>query len=212
MTREIYIERCLRQIYGGYIPDDSSVTFNLVNLYLNDGVAVAAKQCYKESMQLEAVGYVNNSFYTTFKGLSVTQDENFLWKITLPQIPVGIGKNEGVASLKFKAIGETQVSVDCVPLSMNERGFYQSQRRIPNRVLYYDEGIYLYAISTLLLNQYTAMVTMVSGGDSTDLTSIINVPDDYFPLIVEYIKAQLGFERLQPVDDANDGSDAVKKT
>lgn len=205
-SREIYIERVLRQIHGGYVPQDSSTTVNLANQYLNDAIGVAAKQCYKESIQLDAVGYVNNSFYSTFKGLVVTQDENFLWKITLPQVPVGIGKNEGIASLKFKD-SEGKVSLDCIPLSMNERGYYQSQRRIPNKTLYYSEGNYLFAISTILLSQYTATVTMVSGGDSTNLDSIITVPDDYFPVITEYIKAQLGFELAQPKDQANDGSE-----
>lgn len=211
MTRQAFIEQTLRQIYGGYIPDESSVTFNLVNLYLEDACAIAAKQCYKDSAQIEAVAYVNNGFYTTFKNISVTQDENFLWRITLPQIPVGIGKNEGVASLKFKS-SDNKISLDCVPLSMNERGYNQTMRRIPNKLLYYSEGIYLYAISTILLSQYTATVTMVSGGDSTDLSSTINVPDDYSPVIVEYIKSQLGFQRTQPVVSEEGGTDEEKTT
>lgn len=206
MTRAGYIEKCLRQIYGGYIPDDSEITFQLANKWLSEGTAIAAKQCYVDSSKVEAVGYVNNGFYTTFKGLSVIQNENFLWKITLPQIPVGIGKNEGVASLKFKS-SNNQVSLDCVPLSMNERSIYQGQRRIPNKTLYYEEGIYLYAISTLILSEYTASVTIVSGGDASDLSSVINVPDDYFLLICDYMKSQLGFERAQPKDISNDGSD-----
>jgi hypothetical protein len=206
MLRRQFIERELRQIYGGYIPDDSEITFELVNKWLSEATGIAAKQCYKEAYQMDAVAYVNNSFYTTFKGISATQDENFLWKITLPQIPVGVGKDEGIASLKFKS-SDNQVSLDCVPLSINERGFYANQRRIPNKVLYYSEGICLYVISTLLLNQYTATVTLISGGDSTDLNSVLNLPDDYFPVISEYIKTQLGFERAQPKDQAADGTD-----
>ena len=85
-------------------------------------------------------------------------------------------------------------------------------RPIPNKVLYYYEWIFAYAVSTLLLNQYTANVVLVSGGDSTDLDSILNVPSDYFPVMVEYIKAQLLFERMQPVDVHNDGSDTVNIT
>ena len=67
-------------------------------------------------------------------------------------------------------------------------------------------------LSTLLLNQYTFNVTMVSGGDSTDLNSTLNVPSDYWPIMVEYIKQQLVFERNQPVDVSNDGSDQIKTT
>jgi hypothetical protein len=48
---------------------------------------------------------------------------------------------------------------------------------------------------------------MVSGGISTDLNSTLNIPDDYVPLIVEYIKGQLAFERSRPIDTSNDGVD-----
>jgi hypothetical protein len=209
MTREVYIERCLRQIYGGYIPADSSITVNLANQYLNDGVAVAAKQCYKESMQIEAVGCVNNSFYTTFKGLAVTKDENFLWRVTLPQIPIGIGSNEGISTMIFKD-SSGQISMPVVWLSENQKSFINNMRQIPNKLLGYPEGQYVYVISTIILSAYTASATMISGGDSTDLSSIINVPDDYFPVITDYIKLQLGFERAQPADVANDGQDSVK--
>jgi hypothetical protein len=54
---------------------------------------------------------------------------------------------------------------------------------------------------------YTANVRMVSGGDSTDVESTLIVPDDYVPMIVEYIKGQLAFERSRPIDTSNDGVD-----
>ena len=206
MTRYQFIEKELRQIYGGYIPDDSEITFELVNKWIQEAFGIAAKQCYKESAQIEAVGYLNNSFYTTFKGISVVQDEQFLWKVTLPQIPVGIGYNEGISTMVFKD-STNQVSLPVVWLSENQKTYIHTMRRIPNKVLAYPEGIYVYALSTLILSQYTVSVTMVSGGDSTDLNSVFNLPDDYYPVVSEYIKAQLGFERAQPKDQANDGSD-----
>jgi hypothetical protein len=83
---------------------------------------------------------------------------------------------------------------------------------ITNKVLYYYEGKSLYAISTLLLNQYTANITMVSGGLSTDLDSTLTIPPDYIPVMTEYLKAQLLFERNQPVDTQNDGLDAIRTT
>ena len=55
MTRRHYIERILRQIYGTYVRDDSSITENLVNSWLNDGIAIAAKQNYRENI---AIGIV----------------------------------------------------------------------------------------------------------------------------------------------------------
>lgn len=205
-TRKFYIERILRQIYGTQPTDDASITYPLVNSYLNDGVALAAKQCYKDNIQLEGIGYVNNSFSTTFKGIAVSKDENFVWKVTLPQIPIGIGRNEGVSTLKFKD-ADGNVSLPCIPISESQATYFQSMRPIPNKILYKPEGKYLYALTTILLFRYTASVTLISGGDSTDLNSDFTVPDDYFPVITEYIKNQLAFERSAKQDLNNDGQD-----
>lgn len=206
MTREVFIERALRQIYGGQPTDDSVTTVNLVNTWLPDAIAVAAKQNYTDAIKLDGVGYVNNSFYTTFKNISATKDEKFIYKLTLPEIPVGIGKTDGISALMFKD-DDGNLSFPCTPLSQNERGFYKSMRPIPNKILYFPEGKFLYAISSLPLNNYTANVTMISGGDSSDLTSELNVPPDYFPAMTEYIKAQLLLERQQVPDQTNDGTD-----
>jgi hypothetical protein len=88
MTRQALIEQITRQIYGSQPSDDANVTPGLVNQLINEGIGIAAKQCYKEAIQLDGVGYVNNGFYSTFKGLAVTRDENFLFKITLPEVPL----------------------------------------------------------------------------------------------------------------------------
>ena len=97
-------------------------------------------------------------------------------------------------------------------MSENQAGYYQTMRPIPNKILAYPQGEFVYVISDILLTQYTATVTMVSGGVSTDLDSTLNVPSEYFPVIVEYIKSQLMFERQVPVDVANDGLDTLGKT
>ena len=110
MTRRHYIERILRQLYGTYVSDDSSITENLVNSWLNDGIALAAKQNYKENIAIDGIGFVNNSFYTTFKGIAVSKDERYVWKVELPQIPLGIGRNEGVSTIRLKETGTTKLS------------------------------------------------------------------------------------------------------
>jgi len=206
MQRGTFIERTLRQIYGGMPSQDSEITINLVNSYLDDAVATAAKQNYKEALQIDGIGYLNNSFYTTFKGLAVTQDENFLYKVTLPEIPLGIGRNEGVSNVKFKN-SKNVVSYDGIPLSNAQQGYERGMRPVPNKLIYYTEGGDLFVMTTIILTSYTAMVTMVSAGDSSNLDSTLNVPSDYFPIMVEYIKAQLGFERAQLQDVSNDGRD-----
>ena len=206
MTRKIFIERILRQIYNGQPSDDSNITFNLVNQWLNDAIGVAAKKNYTDSIQMDGVAYVNNSFYTSYSGLTITSVNNTTFKFTLPQIPVALGKNEGLATLNFSN-NNTQTTFGAVPLSMNQVSYQDTLRPIQNKVVYWPQGQEVYMSTGIPLTAYKANVRMVSGGDSTDLNSTLIIPDDYVPIMVEYIKAQLAFERSRPIDTSNDGVD-----
>ena len=81
-------------------------------------------------------------------------------------------------------------------------------KRTNNGTFSDSEGKFVYVMSTILLSAYTANVTMISGGVSSDMDSELNIPPDYQPLVIEYIKKQLLFEASQPVDVTNDGLDA----
>lgn len=206
MTRKTFIERILRQIYNGQPSDDSSITFNQVNQWLNDAIGVAAKKNYTDSIQMDGVAYVNNSFYTSYSGLTITSVNNTTFKFTLPQIPVALGKNEGLATLNFSN-NNTPTTFGAVPLSMNQVGYQDTLRPIQNKVVYWPQGQEVYMSTGIPLTAYKANVRMVSGGDSADLNSTLIIPDDYVPIMVEYIKAQLAFERSRPIDTSNDGVD-----
>lgn len=205
-SRYSFCERVLRAVYGDQPQDSSNITVNLVNKYLNEGIAVATKQSYKENIQIDNISYVNNSFYTTFKGIEIAQYEDFIFQIALPQIPLGIGRNEGIGTLQFVDVNGN-VSDPAIPLSENEVGYYQNMRPIPNKTLYYPEGQFLYAISVLQLFNYTAKIRMISGGDSTNLNSILNLPDDYMVTCTDYCIKMLRQERAQPRQLMNSGED-----
>lgn len=211
LTRRQYVEQVRRMIYGGQPAVDSSITVGLVNQLLQQAIGYAAKQNYKDNIAIDGIGYVNNSFYIKFKDISISSDGNFTWKIQLPHIPFGLGANEGVSTLEIKD-DSGNITRPLIPITENQKTFYQSMRTIPNKVLYYYEGEFIFVLSTLILSSYTANVTMVSGGDSTDLDSTLNVPADYIPVMTEYLKQQLVFERNQPVDSTNDGVDFIKTT
>jgi len=206
MQRQTYIERLRREVFGDYIPDDTSLTIGLVNSFLNDAIGIAVKTNYKDSIQLDGVSYVNNSFYTTFKNITVAKDEDFLYKITLPELPIAVGRNEGVASLQFRST-DNKISQNAIPISIAQKNYYIGLRRIPNKILYYTEGKFAYAISTIILTSYTANVGMISGGDSTQLDSELNVPADYFPVMEAYLMPILMRERTVVKDSTNDATD-----
>jgi hypothetical protein len=209
LTRLQFIEQTLRQIYGSQPSDDSDITPNLVNQWLDSAIAIAAKNNYVDNLKMDGVGYINNSFYTQFKNIPVAKDEEFTYKLTLPQIPFGIGSSEGLSTLQF-IDSDGHVSLPCVPLSENQVSIFERMRPVQGKILYYSEGQFVYVKTTLLLDQYTAKARMVSGGDGMDLGSTLNVPADYFPAMSEYLQKQLAFQRTQIVDAANDGQSAIR--
>lgn len=208
MTRGEFIERNSRQIYGGIKTDDAEITDNLINSWLSDAIGYAAKACWKEAIQIDGVAYLNNSFYTTFSGIAISADDtdNLCYKFILPQVPFGLGKNEGIAVIQLKD-SNGFVSQSLIPLSMNQIGYASRQRPIPNKIMYWYEGQIVRMKTSLILTEYTAGVRMASGGDSNNLDSELNVPADYYPLMVQYIREQLIFERSIVPDSQNDGAD-----
>lgn len=206
MTRGEFIERALRQIYNGYVSDDSEVTPGLVNSWLQDAIGVAAKANYTDTLKIDGIGYVNNSFYTTYRGLDITKDSANVYSIALPHPPFGIGRNEGISVIQVKNDKET-LSFPLIPISANQRTYFQNMPVIPNKIIYYYEGDTVEIYTNIPIKDYTANITMISGGDSTDLTGTLNVPADYFPPMVEYIKQQILVLRNVPKDVANDGRD-----
>jgi hypothetical protein len=48
---------------------------------------------------------------------------------------------------------------------------------------------------------------MVSGGLSSSLNSVLTVPSDYMPVIIQYVQQQLLLMKQTPKDLANDGQD-----
>jgi hypothetical protein len=208
MTRYQLIEQILRAVYGDQPRDDSTITPNLVNQYINQGLALAVHNQYKESLQIDGVSYINNSFYSTYKNIPIVQDQNLLWKVQLPSVPLAIGRNDAVADVRL--VKDNNEGIDGIPLSINQKGYQFTMKRIPNRFLYYYEGDKLFILSSLLLNQYTANITLVSGGgagnnSTTDLNSTLNAPEDIIPLIVEYVVKALMAMRQVPQDITNDG-------
>jgi hypothetical protein len=207
-TRAIVIERILRQIYGGNPTDDSNITYNLVNQWLNDGIGIAAKKNYTDNIQLDGVSYVNNSFYTSFSDVPVNQIDPTTYQIDLPQIPTAIGKNEGISALQF-VDSKGLVSHTAIPLTANQIAYIpESLRIIQNKLLYWNEGKNIFIKSNIILSKYKTKIRMVSGGDSNDLNSTLNIPDDYMPTVIEYVRNQLLIEQQRPIDVDNDGVDS----
>lgn len=212
MRRDVFIEIVSRKIHGGFPSDDTQITNNLINTWIEPAIGVAVQKCNTDNLQMDGVAFVNNGFYTTFKNLSITSDGNLTWKVELPEIPQGLGAVDGISRFVIKDNESPQTSYPVLLMSESQVSIYRGMRNIPNKVLGYPEGKFVYILSTLLLNQYTGQVTMISGGDKTDLDSELNVPANYLPIMIDWISAKLMEERLTPTDRSNDGNDSIVTT
>lgn len=206
MTRRQYCQLIIEQIYNGPPPADATVTVNKVNLLLNGAIATAIKMNYVEAFKLDGVKYVNDSFYLTFKDLAVIKDasQNFIYQVSLPAIPVGIGTNDAISGIRLTKDGQTSLAV--IMLNNQEWARKEGMRKIGNGILGHYENKTIELESTVLLFNHKARVTMVSGG-ATDLSTEVNIPDDYMKSVLAFIKEELVFEKTRPMDTANDGKD-----
>lgn len=209
MKRGAFIEQCLIQAYGQLPTDDAEINIEMINnSWLGEAIAVAAKTCYTEAIQIDGIGYVNNGFYTTFAGLVIVADDtdNLCYKLTLPEIPPGIGHSSGISAVRFKD-DNGFVSQSAIPLSINQQAYADRMRTIPNKILYWQEGNTLRMKSTLPMWSYTAVIKMISGGDANDLNSELNIPPDYEPIVEKIIMEALMKMKAIPKDTASDGLD-----
>lgn len=210
MTRKAFCERIQREIYGSQPNDDAEITKQLINNYVNVGIAMAVKQNYTDNLKMDGIAYVNNSFYTTFRDLPIAKDTSDynLWYITLPEIPVALGENEGISQLIFRK--GTDYSLEAIPLNAHQVGYRRTFRKIPNKICYWNERDTILCESYLSLSEYTANVKVASGGaNSTDLTEQIYLPTEWLSFVQDYVIKNLMLEKQQKQDVSNDGVDAI---
>lgn len=208
MIRQAYCELILREIYRGQPNADAVITMNQVNAMINPALAAFAKMNYVENKRTDNIEYINDSFFLTFADRDIFQNhnENFSYYFSLPHIPVAIGANLGISTVELLSPNGA-VSQSIVMCTADEWARRKTARRIPNKILGTYEGKTFLLYTTLPLYNYKGKVRMVSGGATTDLTSELNVPDDFFKFVVTYIKEELAFELSRPADAANDGKD-----
>lgn len=208
-TRKIFAQQIQRLIYNDIPSDDVTISLNLINRYVNQGIALSVKANYADNLKMDGIGYVNSSFYTTFKGLAISKStfEDFCYELTLPEIPVALGRNDGIAQLTIK--DGTNYSLTGVHLTTEQVSFRKNMRRIPNRFYYWYERDTAIINSQLDLTDFTANVKLASGGgDSSDLSSTINIPNEWLSFVQDYVVKNLIFERQQAQDLTNDGVSA----
>jgi hypothetical protein len=203
MTRKQIIYQILRFIYNGEPNDDADITPNLVNQYLNEGIAQAVKAAYAMSYNIDQVGSVPDGFYMTTKGLSLTKDSDTGYYHTdLPQVPVAISKDDSITDMVV-LLGSGRKRSG-VRVEQKELGVMFEVRIDSTMIYYWIEGKTLYAWSNMDISDKTCMVRQVIT-QGTDLDDTINCPDDLLDSVIKYTTSILPYELLQGKDVSNEG-------
>jgi len=202
ITRQQLIETIKRTLAGGTPSDDFDILDEEVNILISEGIATAAKKSMIDGMNMEDVKVISDGFYTTVKGIDVTEDADTKdYKIQLPSIPVGTAYGDGVATLSF--IMDNGLSKNAIKVSLNELAYFEGLPTLKNKVYYWTEGSIIWAKSKMDISKYKASLRMVRTMD-TSLGSTLNVPPDYIPIIRDYC-LQVLMKNIQiPKDEFND--------
>lgn len=205
MTRRVLIEQIRRIFYGGVPNDDASLSEKEVNLYLNEAIAYMAKVNYTDTIKLDGIETVADSFYATFKNLSITRDSDTgYYSLELPQVPLGLARGYGISTVTFPT--STGLAKSPIPISVRELDYIDQLKQPPSKIFYWSEGKKLWFKSyTNLVGKY-AIVRMVST-ETSDLDAEINVPQEYISDIIDLVINKLKIRKGTPEDNVNDGVD-----
>ena len=205
MTRKILIEQIRRMYYGGIPSDDSNLTENEVNQYINQAIAYIAKVNYTDAIKLDGVETLSDAFYATFKGLAITKDtDTGYYSTTLPHPPLGLSRGYGIATVTFPV--STGLAKAPTAVSPREVDFIEQIKLPPSKIFYWAEGKTLWFKSYINLVGKFAIVRMVSA-ENSDISSELNIPGEYISDMINWIMNQLSMRKQMPEDTTNDGVD-----
>jgi hypothetical protein len=205
MTRKVLIEQIRRMYYGGIPSDDSNLTENEVNHYINQAIAYIAKLNYTDAIKIDGVENLGDAFYTTFKGLAITKDtDTGYYSTTLPHPPVGLSRGYGISTVTFPV--STGLAKAPTPVSPREVDYIEQIKLPPSKIFYWVEGKKLWFKSYVNLVGKLAIVRMVST-ENSDLSAELNIPGEYISDMINWIMNQLRVRKQMPEDTTNDGVD-----
>jgi len=207
MTRRELIAQIRRIYYGGLPTEDAGLREKEVNLYINQAIALMAKKSYTDAINIDGIENIDDAFYTTFKGLTVSKDNDTnYYYTTLPHPPIGLSRGYGIADVTFPV--STGLAKAPIPISPRELDYMDNLRLPPSKIFYWCEGDKLYFKSYVDLTTKNPIVRMVSY-ENSNLDAELNVPGEYIADILTWVMGQLDMRRKMMGDAIKDGLDKL---
>jgi hypothetical protein len=204
MIRKELAEKIQRRVVGGLATDDTDISLELINVHITDAIALMAKKNYSDSIELEGIEGLADGFYSTFKNIPISKDEDLgLYYCDLPQAPYGIARGHDITN--FSVTGFTSGSQQALRIKGSDLALMEQQRYVPKRIYYFLDGKKAWLKTEYVLDNKKVRIRMASPSENADLDSELNVPLEYIPDIINYVISILVPEEQSPKDISNDG-------
>ena len=204
MTKRQLSELIQRSMAGGTPSDDSEPKIDEIALWIGPGIAYAAKISYSDSVNTDGIEFVADSFYATYKNLSLTKDEDTGWyQATLPAKPYGLSPGYDITEVYVQ--GSKKLSQSLVRVNRKQVPFFSRLPVPPNRLFYWVEEDKINVKSFAVLDGESLRVTMASPAGTSGMDSQLNCPEEMIPGVVDFVKKQFLPLINLPKDNSNDG-------
>lgn len=209
MTRKTLCELIQRRLAGGDVSDDFSPKLDEINLWLNHGIAASAFKNYTDSVQIDGIEFVSESFYITLGGLTINKDENTGWYFAnLPSSPYALPKGYDITMVAIQ--GNGKLSKGLVRKDAVKHNAHDSLPKPPNKIFWWvdSKALWMDSFTPIQSNTLTLRMAASAGGVyQGGISDELRVPDDAIPYVIEYVLKVFGQPAIQ--DTSNDGINRV---
>lgn len=182
-TRQQLIDRILRFYYDGIPDEDSQITNNEVDLYINDAIATVMNKQAMDDYNITGIMSVPDGYVTTYTipTPSLNNSTGF-YQSTLPHPPMGSIGESSISGVFFG--GNRGQSKPILYIRPSEVDYFAFMPKPPQAAFYWIEGSSIYFwcrtdITHITDYIYVRMATNVQSSNST----VLNIPPDAVELV-----------------------------
>lgn len=196
-------EQILTTYYKGIRNDDSQYSLRHIASMVASEVAVMARKNAFENSNNGDITYMNDTFITTYKNLSVLTDNVSNEKYCdLPATPTALPNNQEIVAVSLN----TKTNKQFIPIKNKDRFMQAFLRPIKGVVYFYAENGRLYFDNPENF-QFTKITLKMAGAlpSGNILDAPLNIPKNYESEIIDKVLNRLLTLSAQGQDLTNDG-------
>lgn len=212
-TKRQIVQEALYEAYGGITSTDVRISERFVLTKLNNKIAAAGTINAFQNKNLEGVTYLNDTFYSTYNDLPVTDDTHTGFKkIDLPALPIGVPSQRSISLYPPKT--NKCNGMNSTMFVMMPREQVRRSNNLPKTKTVYcfeqDGTIQMIIPDTLPLLEVGTMNLVMATSDG-GLDSKANIPPDMLDPIKKELVAELRAIILGvPLELKNDGIEILE--